>query len=103
MRSGFKNLPEAKTRAALLDVPCSVCPPLEDVFFHHTSKGVGGWNIYDPVEGMAVPLREPVLAGHIFTDGVPLPVFRDLWDGTGGMMDVGGQPYLYYLIRDCWP
>ena len=45
MRSEFfKNLPEAKARAALLDVPCSVLPStLEDVFFHHTSKGVGGW------------------------------------------------------------
>ena len=31
---------------------------------------------------MAVP-QETFLAGHIFTDGVPLPVFRDLWDGTG--------------------
>lgn len=45
MRSEFfKNLPEAKARAALLDVPCSVLPStLEDVFFHHTSKGVGEW------------------------------------------------------------
>ena len=34
MRSEFfKNLPEAKARAALLDVPCSVLPStLEDVF-----------------------------------------------------------------------
>ena len=40
----FGSLPEAKTRAASLDVPCSVLPStLEDVFFHHTSKGVGGW------------------------------------------------------------
>ena len=31
-------------------------------------------------------------------DGVPLPVFRDLWDGTGGNDGCGGQPYLYYLI-----
>lgn len=40
----FRDLAAAKARAAELDVFCSVLPStLEDVFFHHTSKGVGGW------------------------------------------------------------
>ena len=40
----FKDLPAAKSRAAGIDALCSVLPStLEDVFFHYTSKGVGGW------------------------------------------------------------
>ena len=40
----FKDLSAAKARAAGIDALCSVLPStLEDVFFHYTSKGVGGW------------------------------------------------------------
>lgn len=40
----FQDLPAAKARAGGIDALCSVLPStLEDVFFHYTSKGVGGW------------------------------------------------------------
>lgn len=40
----FPDLAAAKKRAAELEFPCSVVmSTLEDVFFHYTSKGVGGW------------------------------------------------------------
>ena len=40
----FQDLSAAKMRSAVLNIPCSVLPStLEDVFFHYTSKGVGGW------------------------------------------------------------
>lgn len=40
----FKDLSEAKARAAQLDTTCSVLPStLEDVFFRYTNKGVGEW------------------------------------------------------------
>jgi ABC-2 type transport system ATP-binding protein len=40
----FKDLPAAKARAAGIGALCSVLPStLEDVFFHYTSKEVGGW------------------------------------------------------------
>lgn len=40
----FPDLAAAKKRAAELEFPCSVAmSTLEDVFFHYTSKEVGGW------------------------------------------------------------
>ncbi len=40
----FPDLADAKARSAGLEEMCSVLPStLEDVFFHYTSKGVGGW------------------------------------------------------------
>lgn len=40
----FQSLEQAKERAAELDTTCSVlASTLEDVFFHYTNKGVGGW------------------------------------------------------------
>ena len=40
----FQDLPAAKARAGGIDALCSVLPStLEEVFFHYTSKGVGGW------------------------------------------------------------
>ena len=40
----FRDLAAAKSRSAEIDALCSVLPStLEDVFFHYTSKGVGGW------------------------------------------------------------
>ena len=40
----FQTLAEARNRALELNTTCSVlASTLEDVFFHYTSKGVGGW------------------------------------------------------------
>lgn len=40
----FRTIAEAKERLERLEVPASIVPStLEDVFFHYTSKGVGGW------------------------------------------------------------